>query len=149
MPATIRFLVNVLEKIPIAVKVPPKIIKKIPLPIQCEIILKPRFFPCSGKNISNSSGKQKERSEINKKKKKHAVHFPITSSAILIGAEINVSRVPSLRSSAKDLIVMNGIKAGEPNNNPTTNDAKGGRIQSEEVKLSMKNLKPNAINERK
>jgi hypothetical protein len=49
---------------------------------------------------------------------------------LLIGVEIRVSSVPDLLSSAKDLMVMNGINAGDPNKRPTTREDNGGRIQS-------------------
>tara|TARA_B100001559_G_scaffold61098_1_gene49134 strand:- start:243 stop:452 length:210 start_codon:yes stop_codon:yes gene_type:complete len=65
------------------------------------------------------------------------------------GADIRVSRVPSLLSSAKDRIVRKGIRPGEPKTSPTTKEERGGRIQSVVVKLSMKNLNPIASNERK
>jgi hypothetical protein len=57
--------------------------------------------------------------------------------------------VPSLLSSANDLIVINGIRAGDPNNKPITSDDSGGSIQSVKEKLSMKNLNPNPNNDKK
>ena len=62
---------------------------------------------------------------------------------------MSVSNVPNLLSSEKDLIVMNGINAGDPNNSPTTREDNGGNIQSVYTKLSMKNLKPIASNDKK
>jgi hypothetical protein len=55
---------------------------------------------------------------------------------------MSVSRVPSLLSSANDFIVRKGMRAGEPKVSPTINEERGGRIQSVEAKLSIKNLKP-------
>jgi hypothetical protein len=66
-----------------------------------------------------------------------------------IGALINVSRVPSLRSSAIVLIVRNGISAGAPKRRPSTSDDKGGRIQLVAGKLSMKKRKPTPNKARK
>jgi hypothetical protein len=66
-----------------------------------------------------------------------------------IGALINVSKVPSLRSSAIVLIVRNGISAGAPKRRPSTSDDKGGRIQFVAGKLSMKKRKPTPNKARK
>ena len=73
----------------------------------------------------------------------------MTIVLLLMGVEISASNVPSLLSSAKDLIVINGIHAGDPNNKPTTNDDNGGKIQSVYTKLSIKNLNPIASNDKK
>ena len=99
--------------------------------------------------MDSKIGKEKESIDISIKNIKQAVHFPITSNALLTGADRKVSNVPNLLSSANDLIVINGINAGEPNNKPTTKEDRGGKIQSVWEKLSIKNLNPNASNDKK
>jgi hypothetical protein len=99
--------------------------------------------------MNSKIGKEKERVEIRIKKMKQAVHFPVTSNALLTGADKKVSNVPNLLSSANDLIVIKGINAGDPNNKPTTKEDKGGKIQSVLEKLSIKNLNPSASNDKK
>ena len=63
------------------------------------------------------------------KKIKLAPHFPIINEAALIGADIRVSKVPNLLSSAIDLIVRKGIRAGDPKIRPTLRQDNGGKIQ--------------------
>jgi hypothetical protein len=99
--------------------------------------------------MDNKIGKENESVEISIKNMKQAVHFPATSNAQLTGADKKVSNVPNLLSSANDLIVIKGIKAGDPNNKPTTKEDSGGKIQSVLEKLSIKNLNPSASNDKK
>ena len=51
------------------------------------------------------------------KKRKHAVHFPMTRLIKFIGAVFRVSKVPSFFSSARLLMVRKGTSAGEPKTN--------------------------------
>jgi len=111
--------------------------------------LNPKLPPCSGNIKRRSSGKQSANADIIIKKTKHPDHFPITSTQLLTGAENKVSSVPSRLSSAKHLIVINGISAGAPNNSPTINEDSGGSNQSVFEKVSMKNRNPSAKRERK
>lgn len=99
--------------------------------------------------MDSKIGKENERIEINIKNMKQAVHFPVTSKALLTGADKKASNVPSRLSSANDLIVINGTNAGAPNNKPNTKEDRGGKIQSVLEKLSIKNLNPNANNDKK
>ena len=75
--------------------------------------------------------------------------MPTITELALTGALINVSRVPSLLSSAILRIVRNGIKAGAPKRRPSASDDNGGRIQLVPEKLSMKKRKPNPNKARK
>ena len=83
------------------------------------------------------------------KKRKHAVHFPMTRLVKFIGAEFRVSKVPSFFSSARLLMVRKGTRAGEPKNKPSVIEDSGVSIQSVWMKLSIKYLKPTPISERK
>jgi len=80
--------------------------------------------------MDSKIGKEKESVDMSIKNIKQAVHFPVTSNALLTGADRKVSNVPNLLSSANDLIVIKGINAGDPNNRPTTKEDRGGKIQS-------------------
>ena len=99
--------------------------------------------------MDSKIGKENESIEISMKNMKQAVHLPVTSSALLTGADKKVSNVPNRLSSANDLIVINGINAGAPNNKPNTKEDRGGKIQSVLEKLSIKNLNPSASNDKK
>ena len=65
------------------------------------------------------------------------------------GADIRVSRVPSLLSSEKDLMVRKGTNAGAPKVKPRINEERGGSIQSVLAKPSIKKRNPIPSNERK
>jgi hypothetical protein len=84
-----------------------------------------------------------------RKKKRAAVHFPSTKPKEPTGADIRVSRVPNLLSSANDRMVRNGTSAGAPKVNPTTKDERGGRIHAVLENPSMKKRKPMPSRERK
>ena len=71
-----------------------------------------------------------------------AVHLPKTKAKQPTGADIKVSSVPNLLSSAKALIVKKGISAGEPKTRPTIKEDSGGSIQSVVAKPSIKKRNP-------
>ena len=56
IPATIWFLVTELEKIPIAEKLAPNVIRKMKPPIQCSTLLNPNVSACSGNIIERRIG---------------------------------------------------------------------------------------------
>ena len=90
-----------------------------------------------------------DKAAIRQKNTREALHLPKTMAKQPMGADIKVSKVPSLLSSAKDLMVRKGTNAGAPKVSPTTKDDKGGRIQSVVAKLSIKKRKPMPSSARK
>src|SRR6056300_41176 len=99
-------------------------------PSQCSSSWKPRLIPCEGNAYHRSRGKQRASNEITKKKSSEAIHFPTTKPNEPTGADIKVSNVPNLLSSEKERMVRKGTNAGDPKVNPTTNEERGGSIQS-------------------